>query len=968
MSVPVQGIAMTLNSSTGMERGMGMKTHSRSSLQVPYKNNTGYKLESGSSTKDSFFGRPDQWSDMGYSSKSLPLEDATATRWNTLERYVADHRAEQRACLRVPLYVILTVTSIMIGITHIPLSETKAVNDAMANFVMYKPRFGFASTKDIVGDRTFEDVHTMADFYSWFRSGFLPLAQRAFVEVSETERLRLLRMRNVCEEEVRHVFEERNRSSEMSLRDMVVMMNHDHHSGPSCPHRVSPRCCKVMEILQCLTQLDNGEDPAPDICKEIIQRGPSGEQPNPMGELFRSTTVVSGFRLRQKSIPETDCKIPLNSREWWGDGSTSNVPKCFSSNSFFDKPSQSDVIESSEMSGHEEYFPLSMTRGQMLEKARDLELGCPTMPGEDSYDPRSFTANMYPPASGASTDSPFQYQFDSNTSDACAFVSTEHVKNGKPWTQDGTIQIELEFVTLNRDLGLWSMTTVNFVQNRAGKIFKVVDTVSQFIAPYNEMGRSLIALDALFLLLNLLVLISVVYGFVHTVSRKWKRASRLGLQSSIVKKRIWTCAKHFFYGFIASPSIYLVVVSILIVYQWINQLLLIAKFNDMMSTDVNGPLNKLGVDTLAKVFEAAKDTLNGKRSREFRTLFCFYLLLSLYMVLFAFHHSPRLSFVSRTIVAAGSQLINFLIVFCFILVVFSAAAHIAFGCTSEDFVSFGSSGIAMYRASFGEFSDQDAFEGEDDIFSRLFFISFTVVCTLVMLNVGLAILLEAYDVMKQQTERRQSLHLYYIKYAKSIWQRLRYKYLSFGQIYTEMKKYKEGHDAKQMRSGFSDRTKNTKNHFSPSYAHHPRSQTTLPSSTSIEFNDHLVDAQDLSSVIILSMPLEQAVALLIEVDKWRRKSPSDSNASEANCAAVDMRSALSRQQATHNQEMLRMLNMINKRFDQMDAKMDRTWRDGTGGNLAPDDVSVCPPRRNTITAAYDPAAKRAGRLSTWLDM
>eukprot|EP00397_Hematodinium_sp_SG-2012_P003999 GEMP01004009.1.p1 GENE.GEMP01004009.1~~GEMP01004009.1.p1 ORF type:complete len:1035 (-),score=180.59 GEMP01004009.1:1076-4180(-) len=726
--------------------------------------------------------------------------------WNSMKSYIVAQNEDQRACHRIPFFVGLVAISILTAQFHVPHSVTRAVQASMADFLENKPRFGVKSADHIMGDKKLGDVQSLADFYSWFRGGFLPLAGSKYVEVSESEMLRTAHMKAQCRAELGRA---KGHLGNLTFESIVNLkrQNAENFAEAEAQSMVSPRCFRLAHHARCLSIFDcvihsrmtiEEFTQNESLCVELLKRGPAGEMKQHLGEIIPFTTILGGFRLRQSKVSESECNIPEGAEIWWGNNEADR-PKCFPSEDFFTMPSITDFHGTSmDAFEHIEYFLLRHTHGQMMEKTRDLELGCPIVDEADTLranDPRTFTANSRLPAyiiwdrieknkiNSSLKEDQLLYQFDEDTADACKFVSTEHVKQGNPWAGINAGRIVLSFMTFNREVGVWSMTDVNFIRNRAGRMFTMVDTVSRHVNPYANAGFDFYALDVLFVLSNLLLLFACV--------RRFYRASQNALRDRLnVRKSRFrvVCSKVLEHTFRADTIA--VVIAGWLTYMWVVEIYALLVFEKYMHAHAMVPLNTLDDAAIAEIFIASEVVLDGELERDFRFAVALYILVVIVMTLIAFHKQPRLSFVTRTMVKAWPHLFHFLIVFLVVLVCFAAIARAIFGGTSAEFADFSQSLITLYRCLYGEFPDDSAFTASGRIiFARIFFVTFTVITSLVMLNVVLAILLQAYDDIRRETSDSKPLYKYFRDAFTNMCNYRYNKYVSLDSIIENMEEY-----------------------------------------------------------------------------------------------------------------------------------------------------------------------------------
>eukprot|EP00397_Hematodinium_sp_SG-2012_P009229 GEMP01009305.1.p1 GENE.GEMP01009305.1~~GEMP01009305.1.p1 ORF type:complete len:859 (+),score=111.20 GEMP01009305.1:141-2717(+) len=781
---------------------------------------------------------PQQTVEANPGSISPRLDSGTSVSWSAMMEYVVDHRAEQRACLRLSLYFILTISSILLVQTRLQLEEKQAVQNAMSEFLTNKPCFG-------AEDRKFADVYTIADFHSWFRDGLLPLAQQGSLKVGVQEFEKSVKMNEDCLQNL-------NEGDTMQrLNDTCAVSN----SGPT-------ECCVVIEKMLCLQGRDDIAQIS-DVCKDRMKLW--GGTKLPTSELFPSTAVLGGFRLRQLSSSETDC-VTLQDGTWYEHAILENAselaPSCFTSQQVLQEMSMFDLrdLAVADLLSFEyyEYFFVNHPQEHLFRKSRALEHGCAV---NDS----------------ANRDS------SANASFACRDVATNHVREGKPWVKHDTFLIQLDFLTANRDLRLWSMTTVHFFLNRAGAMRNRIETTSKFLDLYEKAASFAYAFEVARVVFIISMLVVFIINIYLAVSHEYAMGTldpRRTNISDLCITRAWKFAKKWV-CYIFNPLQFVLLCAYGAVVEWTTQPKEIGEKRTESLAILEyiqfAPTIEWRDSLFTDFFNLCFDIFDIWSTSRSHGILAFFFIVLLCGIFSAFHSSPRLSFVTRTICAAGARWINFLFVLSSFIIVLSCAAQVAFGHALVGFADFTSSNISLYRLLYGDFPDRKIFEAWD--FSVPFFIISTAIGTLIMMNIGLAILLEAYGaVMRHSKGSNKALHACYMYYAAGIWRQIVYKHVSFQHIYVSMLKYEKKMQVVENRK---------------TYGTHGNRLITPP-----ESDLSLISVDHFSTVIVPGMPFNQAVDLLGKAEE----------ASED-----DVRT-------DSNLEVLIMLDEIRKRLDRIDPQ------------------------------------------------
>lgn len=122
---------------------------------------------------------------------------------------------------------------------------------------------------------------------------------------------------------------------------------------------------------------------------------------------------------------------------------------------------------------------------------------------------------------------------------------------------------------------------------------------------------------------------------------------------------------------------------------------------------------------------------------------------------------PRLGVVTRSLALAGPDLAHFVLVCGMVFVGYAMMAHLIFGNNIQAFSSFGSSVDTCFEILLGEISvnaELRALTGLQGLAGTLFFWSFELLVFMVLLNFLLAIIVDAFSEVKENTTEQTGLH------------------------------------------------------------------------------------------------------------------------------------------------------------------------------------------------------------------
>ncbi|CAE7033991.1 Rsph3a [Symbiodinium sp. CCMP2592] len=115
----------------------------------------------------------------------------------------------------------------------------------------------------------------------------------------------------------------------------------------------------------------------------------------------------------------------------------------------------------------------------------------------------------------------------------------------------------------------------------------------------------------------------------------------------------------------------------------------------------------------------------------------------------SFHAQPRLAIVTKTIITASQDLLHFFIVLLSVYTCMAVFGYLLFGQDVEDFSTWDRVCITCFRALLGEW-DWEEMETVGRVLAAIWLWCFVVLVVLLLLNMVLAILMDAYQVVKSK--------------------------------------------------------------------------------------------------------------------------------------------------------------------------------------------------------------------------
>eukprot|EP00392_Amoebophrya_sp_AT5.2_P004234 g4242.t1 len=309
------------------------------------------------------------------------------------------------------------------------------------------------------------------------------------------------------------------------------------------------------------------------------------------------------------------------------------------------------------------------------------------------------------------------------------------------YLRENVRKVQVSFFSLNREFGLWTMTTVSFTFRRGGGVIKDIYAQSTWLSPYGA-GSSEPGAAEDDPPVTTLVLIAVWVGMNAKMFLSELNEMRQILRETRNLKR-----------FVES---YFCIWNVV---DWITVLSaggLVAVFAQEIAGK-EALKEKIGVLSDDELYEMTMDIL---QTHEALTILCYvYVVITVLRLFKGFAAQPRLGVVTSTLVNAASETLHFLVVFSSVFFAYALALYIVFGRHLPEFSTLGSSVTTCWRIVFGDL-DYEKIYRIAPWESLVFFFSFTLLVVLIMLNMLLAIVIETYMDVKRYRAYAKSETLY----------------------------------------------------------------------------------------------------------------------------------------------------------------------------------------------------------------
>lgn len=121
-----------------------------------------------------------------------------------------------------------------------------------------------------------------------------------------------------------------------------------------------------------------------------------------------------------------------------------------------------------------------------------------------------------------------------------------------------------------------------------------------------------------------------------------------------------------------------------------------------------------------------------------------------------FHFHPRLHILSQTIPGSLTRFGAFFIVSITVVIMFSMAGHVIFGDRSKEFSTVVNALKSCVNILFGIF-DYSIIDGIGEPVSIIYYWAFTIIATLILLNLMLAIVLDTYEQVSEEAFKESAV-------------------------------------------------------------------------------------------------------------------------------------------------------------------------------------------------------------------
>ncbi|DBB14252.1 TPA: hypothetical protein ACH3X3_001198 [Trebouxia sp. C0006] len=346
----------------------------------------------------------------------------------------------------------------------------------------------------------------------------------------------------------------------------------------------------------------------------------------------------------------------------------------------------------------------------------------------------------------------FPVFFDINLSADDVQSFYEYVQEGLYYDSNTRLS-QAQFVTYNPELQIFSSSVISFDFTDGGSILVTYSIHTVRVELYESSG------DYVRLVLEILLTIWVC---IHLLCEFWAIIQAKRRQGSFLSyfKSAWNIV-----DFLSTALLFACVIV-----WWDFALRDALPFDIDLRYDVYAnleaeaaflKLNDSGVHLLQLQAAFAKLQYLVNKLAWYYALNGINILLLIGRVLKRMDFQPRLGVVTRSLALAGPDLIHFCLVCGMVFVGYAMMAHLIFGNTIQQFSTFGTAVNTCFAILLGDISvndDLNQLQGLQGVAATLFFWSFELLVFMVLLNFLLAIIVDAFSEVKENTHETTGLH------------------------------------------------------------------------------------------------------------------------------------------------------------------------------------------------------------------
>eukprot|EP00927_Polykrikos_kofoidii_P019341 TRINITY_DN19030_c0_g1_i1.p1 TRINITY_DN19030_c0_g1~~TRINITY_DN19030_c0_g1_i1.p1 ORF type:complete len:860 (-),score=125.80 TRINITY_DN19030_c0_g1_i1:263-2842(-) len=461
------------------------------------------------------------------------------------------------------------------------------------------------------------------------------------------------------------------------------------------------------------------------------------EEKSPMKNEYRHyTRMIGGIRMLQQIAPTSYdmCRYPSNIRplmeKWYG------KPCAFSELGYLSMELEHTVVHDNP-ARVEWLFPELASLDELREQLIDMEDGC------------NLAATLGREMSTC----------------RCRFCRPQE-KDGnlfprQPWIDEQTLRLEVSMIVYNPQYGMYTFVGINFLFARGGRIHKFTSLMSTWA----DMSAAS-AEEKLTILISLsLWICALLYVFVGET-----REMLTVVQQS--RDRWWRSLSRNYVGIWNAIDWVSFLVGVFVAFCYATLqgrgAVLNSELIDMLQISArarNGTIDSSEYELATGAFFEAMLQMS-ESERLFHLSLCLYTSIVMLRLFKSFAAQPRLALVTATLQGSSTDMLHFGIVFFSVYVVMMVNGVLIFGQDLEDYATVTRAVHTCFLAIFGEW-DWDLLGDVGMFKAALWFWIFQLIMVLTLLNMLIAIILEAYSDVADRARSTETL----LQQTQNIWRR-----------------------------------------------------------------------------------------------------------------------------------------------------------------------------------------------------
>lgn len=347
------------------------------------------------------------------------------------------------------------------------------------------------------------------------------------------------------------------------------------------------------------------------------------------------------------------------------------------------------------------------------------------------------------------------------------------------WINNSTAQVSAHFLSYNAHFDTLTLTSVHFYFARSGHIWKKITHMTYFLELF-QTTRVMVS-DIFFSLIIVWLLVNEIREASGKIFNGYHRG--VGAFETLREYLdIWNVVDWITIG---------IAIALGIMCVFYGQALLDLKSELMYVTEVQMAQAEWTFEWARGVFtpmlSSLMDAVRGVHAyfTLLRTFACFYPVALVLRLFKAFQAQPRLSIVTKTLMQCSVDVAHFAVVFFAVYTSLAVMGMALFGREIEEFSTFDRAFTACFVVLMGDF-DVKSMWAVGRPMATLWFVVFMVGVLLIMLNMLLAIIMDAYSEVKATVQSSDTLCFHVATFWRRSWELYKGERVSLPQVHRQL--------------------------------------------------------------------------------------------------------------------------------------------------------------------------------------